>query len=87
MVNSFIRAITACSLLMLSNSSAQAAPIEVDEKLPAYTKVGGIAGNLDSIGSDTLNNLMTLWPRGFRNSTRTFGYKSKARVLPQHRQR
>jgi phosphate transport system substrate-binding protein len=66
MINSFLRAITACSLLVLWSPAAQAAPVEVDKDLPAYEKVGGIAGNLDSIGSDTLNNLMTLWAEGFQ---------------------
>ncbi len=40
--------------------------IQVDENLPAYTKVDGVSGNLNSIGSDTLNNLMALWTEGFR---------------------
>lgn len=31
-----------------------------------YTQVSGVSGNLNSIGSDTLNNLMTLWAEGFR---------------------
>ncbi len=46
--------------------SAFAAPIKVDPELPVYTPVSGISGNLNSIGSDTLNNLMTLWAEGFR---------------------
>ncbi len=33
--------------------------------LPAYQQVGGVSGNLNSIGSDTLNNLMTFWAEGF----------------------
>ncbi len=33
---------------------------------PAYKKVQGVSGNLNSIGSDTLNNLMTFWAEGFR---------------------
>ncbi len=44
----------------------RAQTIEVDSSLPAYEKVGGMSGNLNSIGSDTLNNLMTLWSEGFR---------------------
>jgi phosphate transport system substrate-binding protein len=33
----------------------------------AYVRhVSGVSGNLNSIGSDTLNNLMTLWAEGFR---------------------
>ncbi|ADR19484.1 PstS family phosphate ABC transporter substrate-binding protein [Calditerrivibrio nitroreducens] len=33
----------------------------VDSKLPSYKKVKGVSGNLKSVGSDTMNNLMTLW--------------------------
>ncbi|MCA9471486.1 MAG: phosphate ABC transporter substrate-binding protein PstS family protein [Nitrospirales bacterium] len=32
----------------------------------AYERVSGVSGNVNSIGSDTLNNLMTLWAEGFR---------------------
>ena len=39
---------------------------KVDESIAAYNKVEGISGNLNSIGSDTLNNLMALWTEGFR---------------------
>ena len=39
--------------------------IKVDPAIATYTKVSGITGNLNSIGSDTLNNLMTLWAEGF----------------------
>ncbi len=38
----------------------------VDAGIPAYAKGGAVSGNLSSIGSDTLNNLMTLWAEGFR---------------------
>jgi phosphate transport system substrate-binding protein len=40
--------------------------IKLDPNLKAYVKVSGVSGNLNSIGSDTLNNLMTLWAEGFR---------------------
>ena len=40
--------------------------IKLDPKLKSYAKVSGVSGNLNSIGSDTLNNLMTLWAEGFR---------------------
>lgn len=39
---------------------------EVDKGLPEYNKTDGVSGNLNSIGSDTLNNLMTLWAEAFR---------------------
>ncbi len=47
------------SLGLKADSSA------VDPALPTYEPVSGVSGNLNSIGSDTLNNLMTLWAEGF----------------------
>jgi phosphate transport system substrate-binding protein len=47
-------------------AAAPAAPVRVDENLPDYEPVAGVVGNLNSIGSDTLNNLMTLWAEGFQ---------------------
>jgi phosphate transport system substrate-binding protein len=44
----------------------QAANIKVDENLKDYAIVGGVSGNLNSVGSDTLNNLMTYWAEEFR---------------------
>ena len=55
-----------CGALALSASVASAQTIQVDAELPSYEKVSGISGNLNSIGSDTLNNLMTLWAEGFK---------------------
>lgn len=46
--------------------SLQAAPVQVDKAIPAYKKVEGIKGNANSIGSDTMNNLMALWLEAFR---------------------
>lgn len=46
--------------------TTQAAIIEADPKLPAYVKSTGVSGNISSIGSDTLNNLMTKWAEEFR---------------------
>ena len=40
--------------------------ITLDPALKDYIKVSGVSGNVNSIGSDTLNNLMTLWAEGFR---------------------
>jgi len=42
------------------------AQVTVDPSLPNYEPTSGVSGNLTSIGSDTLNNLMTLWAEGFR---------------------
>lgn len=40
--------------------------VEVDPKTPGYEKSAGVSGSLNSIGSDTLNNLMTYWAEAFR---------------------
>lgn len=44
---------------------AFAQKVEVDSSIPSYQKVSGVSGNINSIGSDTMNNLMTLWCEGF----------------------
>jgi len=40
----------------------------VAQELQDYQQVTGISGNLSSIGSDTLANLMTLWTEGFKRN-------------------
>ncbi|MFZ1292388.1 MAG: PstS family phosphate ABC transporter substrate-binding protein [Melioribacteraceae bacterium] len=45
---------------------SDATAVEVDANIPHYEKVSGISGNLSSIGSDTMNNLLTLWLEGFK---------------------
>lgn len=42
------------------------AQIKVDAELPDYTPTQGVSGAIKSVGSDTMNNLMTLWAEGFR---------------------
>lgn len=42
------------------------AQVAVDPKLPDYKPVQGVSGSIKSVGSDTLNNLMTLWAEGFK---------------------
>ncbi|HCV78565.1 PstS family phosphate ABC transporter substrate-binding protein [Pseudomonas oryzihabitans] len=38
----------------------------VDPAIPDYQKVSGISGNLSSVGSDTLANLVTLWAENYK---------------------
>jgi len=52
--------------LMLTALSLYSQTIEVDKNLPPYKKTVGVSGNANSIGSDTMNNLMTLWLEAFR---------------------
>jgi len=40
--------------------------ISVDSAIPAYQKASGVSGSISSIGSDSMNNLMTLWAETFR---------------------
>lgn len=38
----------------------------LDPNLPAYEPTEGVSGTIKSIGSDSMNNLMTFWTQGFR---------------------
>jgi phosphate transport system substrate-binding protein len=40
--------------------------LKVDAALTAYQRTSGISGSLNSVGSDTMNNMMTLWAETFR---------------------
>ena len=46
--------------------SAASAVAAVDPSIPSYTKGAGVSGNLSSIGSDSLANLMTLWAEEYK---------------------
>lgn len=39
--------------------------VTVDPSIASYQKTAGVSGNVNSIGSDSLNNLMTLWAEKF----------------------
>lgn len=47
-------------------SLAQDGPPRLDPGLKAYHVVSGVSGNASSVGSDTLNNLMTFWAESFK---------------------
>lgn len=55
-------ALLAASLI----SNASMAEAKVDPNIAAYKKASGISGNVSSVGSDTLANLMTLWAEDFK---------------------
>ena len=51
----------------LSTATLISTPVlAADSSLPSYTKVSGISGNLSSVGSDTLANMMTFWAEEFK---------------------
>jgi phosphate transport system substrate-binding protein len=61
------RAIVAAgALAAILGAGVAGAQVQVDPGLPAYKTVSGISGNISSVGSDTLNNLMTLWAEQFQ---------------------
>lgn len=49
----------------LMTGSTTAAPATIDAALPDYAAASGVSGNISSVGSDTLANLMTLWAEEF----------------------
>jgi len=48
--------------------AVMAQAVQVDPALPNYTKASGVSGNFTSVGSDTLNNLMTLWAETYKRN-------------------
>ena len=60
-------AAAAVVLACLSTVRAAAVGAEagVDPAIQGYEKTSGVDGNLNSVGSDTLNNLMTYWAEAF----------------------
>jgi phosphate transport system substrate-binding protein len=60
------RLLGALAVVGLTASMAQAQAAKVDAGIPAYQKVSGVSGNINSVGSDTMNNMMALWGETFR---------------------
>ncbi len=52
--------------LALCLSALALADAKVDSALPDYKRASGVSGNLSSVGSDTLANLMTLWAEEYK---------------------
>ena len=50
----------------LAATAVLADSVKVDAKLSEYRPVEGVSGTIKSVGSDTMNNEMTLWCEGFR---------------------
>ena len=48
-----------------SVAAVSAYALDVDPKLNEYKKTSGVEGSLKTVGSDTLNNVMSLWAEGF----------------------
>lgn len=59
-LNYFAKLIGAAAVILSVQATA-----DIDPNLPTYTRASGVSGNMTSIGSDTLNNMMTLWAEEF----------------------
>jgi phosphate transport system substrate-binding protein len=55
-------------LAVVVAAPAAAQPAQVDPAIASYEKTSGVSGNLSSVGSDTLNNLMTFWAENFQKN-------------------
>ncbi|MBD3610543.1 MAG: phosphate ABC transporter substrate-binding protein PstS family protein, partial [Gammaproteobacteria bacterium] len=64
-MKSVIRILAAGLFGTVMLNPAVAAP-SLDPNLPVYKKASGVSGNISSVGSDTLANLMTLWAEEFK---------------------
>lgn len=65
MKKTLIALVSLCSVPFMAGP-AQAASSQLDPLLASYTRTSGVSGNLSSVGSDTLANLMTLWAEEFK---------------------
>ena len=57
--------LVAVAMIALWSALGLADVVKLDSALSGYKGVSGVSGNLSSIGSDTMNNLMSLWGEGF----------------------
>src|SRR6266581_9672293 len=51
--------------VLVSGIAVARGQVQLDPGLQPYKTVSGVSGNLSSVGSDTLNNLMTHWAESF----------------------
>jgi ABC-type phosphate transport system, periplasmic component len=73
---SLMAAMSFASLALVTGAAS--AVQTVDAGIPDYQKASGIAGNLSSVGSDTLANLMTLWAEEFSRQYPTVNVQIQA---------
>lgn len=60
------RFFAACAAASLMATGAMAQQVQVDSQFPMYKSTSGVSGTIKSIGSDTMNNLMTHWAEAFK---------------------
>jgi phosphate transport system substrate-binding protein len=65
-MNRTLSAVILTAAALVSAAAAHAQAVKVDAAIARYAKTTGVSGNVNSIGSDSLNNLMTFWAEGFQ---------------------
>jgi phosphate transport system substrate-binding protein len=60
------RLLAAVTLTAIAVGSAHAQAVRVDSAITPYARSSGVSGNINSVGSDTMNNLMALWGESFQ---------------------
>src|SRR5262245_12279287 len=60
------RVLGAVAVVVLAASLARPEAAKVDASITGYAKVSGVSGNINSVGSDTMNNMMALWGETFQ---------------------
>ncbi|UUY09596.1 phosphate ABC transporter substrate-binding protein PstS [Pseudomonas sp. J452] len=63
-----LKRLMAAMTFVAAGVSAATAVAAIDPALPTYEKTSGVSGNLSSVGSDSLANLMTLWAEEFKKA-------------------
>lgn len=61
-----LKRLMAALTFVAAGVSAAGAVAAIDPALPTYEKISGVSGNLSSVGSDSLANLMTLWAEEYK---------------------
>ncbi|WP_417660891.1 PstS family phosphate ABC transporter substrate-binding protein [Pseudomonas sp.] len=61
-----LKRLMAAMTFVAAGVTAATAVAAIDPALPTYEKTSGVSGNLSSVGSDTLANLMTLWAENYK---------------------
>jgi len=62
------RLLIGIAVLALGATLAHAQATQVDSSITPYQKTSGVSGNINSVGSDTMNNMMALWAETFRKA-------------------
>jgi phosphate transport system substrate-binding protein len=60
------RALTGTAVVVAATAVVLGQAVQVDSGLTPYARTSGVSGSLSSVGSDTMNNMMTLWAETLR---------------------